>query len=245
LQGVNGIMTKNILSEGEYKIISLAAFFADVEGKTDISPFVFDDPISSLDHVFEETVVKRLVELAQKRQVIIFTHRLSLLGMIQDYGKKVNITPTINCVTYESWGTGEPSETPLFASKPANALNNLINNRLVVARKLYKQKGQEVSYPYIKAICSDFRILLERMIELELLADIVQRHRRAVQTIGKINKLAKINHNDCKFFDEMMTKYSKYEHSQSDEAPVTLPDPDELNKDLNNLKEWHDNFKKR
>lgn len=245
LQGVNGIMTINILSEGEYKIISLAAFFADVEGKTDISPFVFDDPISSLDHVFEETVVKRLVELAQKRQVIIFTHRLSLLGMIQDYGKKVNITPTINCVTYESWGTGEPGETPLFASKPANALNNLINNRLVVARKLYKEKGQEVSYPYIKAICSDFRILLERMIELELLADIVQRHRRAVQTEGKINKLAKINHNDCKFFDEMMTKYSKYEHSQSDEAPVTLPGPDELNEDLNNLKKWHDNFKKR
>ena len=245
LQGVNGIMTKNILSEGEYKIISLAAFFADVEGKTDISPFVFDDPISSLDNVFEETVVKRLVELAQKRQVIIFTHRLSLLGMIQDYGKKVNITPTINCITYESWGTGEPGETPLFASKPANALNDLINNRLIVARKLYKEKGQEVSYPYIKAICSDFRILLERMIELELLADIVQRHRRSVQTIGKINKLAKINHNDCKFFDEMMTKYSKYEHSQSDEAPVTLPDPDELNKDLNNLKEWHDNFKKR
>jgi len=80
---------------------------------------------------------------------------------------------------------------------------------------------------------------------LELLADIVQRHRRAVQTIGKINKLAKINHNDCKFFDEMMTKYSKYEHSQSDEAPVTLPGPDELNEDLNNLKKWHDNFKKR
>lgn len=245
LQGVNGIMTKNILSEGEYKIISLAAFFADVESKTDISPFVFDDPISSLDHVFEETVVKRLVELAQKRQVIIFTHRLSLLGMIQEYGKKVNITPTINCIRYESWGTGEPGETPLFAKKPVKALNYLIGKRLTDARKLYNEKGQEYSYPHIKTICSDFRILLERMIELELLADVVQRHRRAIQTIGKIDKLAKINHNDCRFFDEMMTKYSIYEHSQSDEAPVTLPDPDELNEDLNNLKKWHDSFKIR
>ncbi|MCD6455962.1 MAG: hypothetical protein J7K81_04135 [Methanophagales archaeon] len=245
LQGVSGIMTKNILSEGEYKIISLAAFFADVEGKTDISPFVFDDPISSLDQDFEEAVVKRLVELSQKRQVIIFTHRLSLLGMIQDYGKKVNITPIINCIRYESWGTGEPGETPLFARKPASALNDLINKRLTYARKLYKEKGQVVSYPYIKAICCDFRILLERMIELELLADVVGRHRRAVNTMGKINKLAKINNNDCKFFDEMMTKYSKYQHSHSNEAPVRLPNPDELNEDLNALKEWHDNFKKR
>ena len=245
LKGVNGVITKNILSEGEYKIISLAAFFADVEGKTDISPFVFDDPISSLDQDFEEAVVKRLIELAQKRQVIIFTHRLSLLGMIQDYGKKVNIIPIINCIRYESWGTGEPGDTPLFARKPASALNDLINKRLTYARKLYKDKGQVVSYPYIKAICCDFRILLERMIELELLADVVGRHRRAVQTMGKIEKLAKINNSDCKFFDKMMTKYSKYQHSHSDEAPVRLPDPDELNKDLNNLKEWYDNFEKR
>lgn len=219
-------------------------FFADVEGKTDISPFVFDDPISSLDQDFEEAVVKRLVELAKNRQVIIFTHRLSLLGMIQEYGKKENIEPIINCIRYEPWGTGEPGETPFFAKKPAKALNDLINKRIAVARKRYKEEGKEVSYPYIKAICSDFRILLERMIEVVLLADVVQRHRRAVQTVGKIEKLAKINNNDCEFFDEM-TKYSRYEHSGSDEAPVTLPDPDELDKDLNNLKKWYDDFTKR
>jgi len=241
LKGVNDIIIENILSEGEYKIISLAAFFADVEGKTDISPFVFDDPISSLDQDFEEAVVKRLVELAKKRQVIIFTHRLSLLGMIQEGGKKENITSIINCVRHEPWGTGEPGETPLFARKPASALNDLINNRVAIARKLYKEKGQEVYYPYVKAICSDFRTLLERMIEVELLADVVQRYRRAVHTT-KIDKLVKINRNDCNFFDEMMTKYSRYEHSQSDEAPVALPEPDELDKDLNNLKKWYDNF---
>jgi hypothetical protein len=189
--------------------------------------------------------VKRLVELAKNRQVIIFTHRLSLLGMIKEYSKKENMTPVINCVRHESWGTGEPGEAPLSTKKPPKALNDLINKNLVIARKLYKEKGQEVSYPYIKAICSDFRILLERMIEVVLLADVVQRHRRAVQTVGKIEKLAKINNNDCEFFDEMMTKYSRYEHSQSDEAPVTLPDPDELDKDLNNLKKWYDDFTKR
>jgi ABC-type Mn2+/Zn2+ transport system ATPase subunit len=63
-----------VLSEGEYRIVSLAAFLADVGGKDFSAPFVFDDPISSLDQDFEEAVVQRLVELSQERQVIIFTH---------------------------------------------------------------------------------------------------------------------------------------------------------------------------
>jgi len=53
----------DVLSEGEYRIVSLAAFLADVEGKDFSAPFVFDDPISSLDQDFEEAVVQRLVEL--------------------------------------------------------------------------------------------------------------------------------------------------------------------------------------
>jgi hypothetical protein len=92
--------------------------------------------------------------------------------------------------------------------------------------------------PLAKAICSDFRILLERMIECELLADVVQRFRRAVNTQGKLDKLARITAADCKLFDDMMTKYSRYEHSQPNEAPVAPPTPDELKADLEALRDW-------
>jgi energy-coupling factor transporter ATP-binding protein EcfA2 len=61
-----------VLSEGERRIISLAAFLADVTGKPQAAPFVFDDPISSLDHDFEWAVAKRLAELAKTRQVLVF-----------------------------------------------------------------------------------------------------------------------------------------------------------------------------
>lgn len=74
----------DVLSEGENRIVSITAFLADVTGKTYSAPFVFDDPISSLDQAYEEAVVQRLCAIASERQVIIFTHRLSLLGMIQD-----------------------------------------------------------------------------------------------------------------------------------------------------------------
>ncbi len=70
----------NVLSEGEQRIVSLAAFLADITSKPNSAPLIFDDPISSLDQIYEEHAAKRLVDLSEERQVIVFTHRLSLLG---------------------------------------------------------------------------------------------------------------------------------------------------------------------
>ena len=235
----------DILSEGEYRIVSLAAFMADVGGKSYPTPFVFDDPISSLDQYFEEAVVQRLLDLSKDRQVIIFTHRLSLLGLLQYYAKKVAPEPHVICVRQESWGTGEPGDTPIFAKKPEKALNKLLNERLAQAREILNEHGKEIYEPIAKSICSDYRIILERMVESDLLADVVQRYRREIHTTNKINKLSRINDADCKFFDDMMTKYSRYEHSQPAEAPVPLPDPDKLEYDIKKLKAWHKEFSKR
>lgn len=44
-----GIPSAEVLSEGEFRIVSLAAFLADVEGQAYKSTFIFDDPITSLD----------------------------------------------------------------------------------------------------------------------------------------------------------------------------------------------------
>jgi hypothetical protein len=233
---------REVLSEGEHRIVSLAAFLADVTGKLHPAPFVFDDPISSLDQSFEEAVVQRLVRLAADRQVIVFTHRISLLVLLQDYGKKEERDPKVTCVRSEAWGTGEPGDTPLFAKKPEKALNTLLNDSLAKARNTLQKEGQSSYSLLAKAICSDFRIVLERMIEADLLADVVQRFRRAITTQGKLEKLPKITPEDCRLFDELMTKYSRYEHSQPNEAPVVLPDPEELKADLESLRDWRTSF---
>lgn len=230
----------DVLSEGEQRIISLAAFLADVTGRTESTPFVFDDPISSLDQDFEEKTIDRLIELSRDRQVLVFTHRLSFLGIISDKArcKQVNIRQ-------EPWGSGEVGEIPIFGKKPEKALNHLKESRLVTAKNLYTAHGSEVYYPLAKAICSDFRILLERIIELYFLSDVVQRHRRAINTLGKVENLAKITEDDCSLIDTYMTKYSIYEHSQSSESPTTMPEPDELETDIDAVLDWYNEFKRR
>lgn len=82
------------------------------------------------------------------------------------------------------------------------------------------------------AVISEIR--LERIVEFVLLADVIQRHRRAVNTLGKIQNLVKITTTDCALIEELMTKYSSHEHSQSSEAPVELPEPDELKAGISN-----------
>ena len=96
---VKAVRTTEILSEGEFRIVSLAAFLADTEGRGAKTAFIFDDPISSLDHVYEEAAAQRLVELSEIRQVIVFTHRLSLIGYLEKYAKKQNTSVEIRCLS--------------------------------------------------------------------------------------------------------------------------------------------------
>lgn len=232
-----------ILSEGERRIISLAAFLADVTGRTTSSPFIFDDPISSLDQAWEERSIDRLIALSQSRQVIIFTHRLSMLGIISDKVEADDLNSVH--IRRETWGTGEPGQLPLFGKRPDRALNGLRDDRLARARRTLNEQGHEAYYPLGKAICSDIRILTERIVELVLLADVIQRHRRAVNTMGKIQQLAKITIADCTLIDSIMSKYSAFEHSQPNEAPVELPEPDEISADINRVIAWHTEFNSR
>lgn len=229
-----------VLSEGEQRIVSLAAFLADVTSKPNSAPFIFDDPISSLDQTYEEHTAKRLVNLSAERQVIVFTHRLSLLGQLIEKGNA-----DYRHIRREPWGCGEHGDLPLFAKKPINAVKNLKNAKLSAARKVLDRDGYDSYYPLAKAICSDFRILLERIIETDFLADVVARHRRSVTTQGKFHKLAKITPDDCAFIEGLMGEFSCFEHSQSEELPVEVPEPDQLDEVLTNVIAWHEEFSKR
>ena len=94
-------------------------------------------------------------------------------------------------------------------------------------------------------MCSDLRILVERIVEKDLLADVVQRYRRAINTMNKVQNLTRIQKGDCDLIDDFMTKYSCFEHSQSIETPIEIPPPDEIEKDINKLLAWQQEFSKR
>lgn len=235
--------TMEILSEGEFRIVSLAAFLADTEGRGSKTTFIFDDPISSLDHVYEEATAQRLVRLSMTRQVIVFTHRLSLVGYLTKHAKKNNIKPEVVCLS--CYRTGQITDLPINLKKTDKAVNTLLNKRLADAKKAFK-KGDDIVYENeARSICIDIRVLIERIVEMDLLNGVVRRFCEEVNTKNKIGALAKITEEECSFVDKYMTKYSSYEHSQSEEVIVPLPPPDEIESDLNEIKRFIENVRNR
>ena len=74
-----GASVGEIFSEGEHRCVALAAFLAELVTSKQYSGIVFDDPMSSLDHIHRKAIAGRLVEEAEHRQVIVFTHDLTFL----------------------------------------------------------------------------------------------------------------------------------------------------------------------
>ncbi|BBO69292.1 hypothetical protein DSCA_32220 [Desulfosarcina alkanivorans] len=244
LRGASQSGLNDVLSEGENRIVSIAAFLADVTGKGNHAPFVFDDPISSLDQSYEEAVVQRLIELSREKQIIVFTHRLSLLGTVRHFAEKKSIKPDVVSVRSADWGTGEPAPIPLSQSDIKTALNTLMNQRYQDAKKARENGDFELAEILLKSICSDFRTLVERSIENDLLCGVVQRFQRPVHTL-KLKDLSKLRGADCNLLDSLMTKYSGFEHSQPEESPVELPKPDDILTDMISLKDWREEYAKR
>lgn len=240
---------ETVLSEGERRIISLAAFLADVAEKPGSSPFIFDDPISSLDHDFEWHVACRLVQLAKQRQVLIFTHRLSLYGAMDDVSKKegedwqkAHYRPM--CIESYAGTSGQPADQEVWNNNTKKA-NNILLTRLNDAHKAGEAGGAAAYRALAQGICSDFRKLIERSVEEDLLNKVVLRHRRSVTTEGRLAQLHGILPVECKLIDDLMTRYSCFEHSQSGEAPVIIPEADALKVDIESLVKWRKDLNER
>lgn len=239
----------DILSEGERRIISLAAFLADASDKPSASTFIFDDPISSLDQDFELAVSARLVQLAKSRQVLVFTHRLSLVVALEDAAGKMgndweNQHYALKSIETFAGLSGQVALESARNEKPKKA-NNILLDRLTDAKKKGEQEGSDTYKNLATGLCSEIRVLLEKTVEHDLLGGIVLRNRTSVTTDNKLAGLANIKLEDCNFIDGLMTKYSTLVHSQSTENPVAIPEEPELRKDLEALKTWRDEFSKR
>ena len=97
----------------------------------------------------------------------------------------------------------------------------------------------------IHYICQQIRIYVEKSVEDTLLNEVVLRYRKSVTTYNRIAWLSHITEEDCNLIDEMMTKYSYYDHSMSDETPLQEFTVEEIEDDLNRLISWIDDVKKR
>lgn len=71
-----------VLSDGEQSVVGLARYFTEVEFGSGNAPLVLDDPVTSLDHRNRTRIAQYLVEFAETRQVIVFTHDVAFVAAL-------------------------------------------------------------------------------------------------------------------------------------------------------------------
>lgn len=233
---------EDILSEGEQRIVALAAFFADATGREDRTPIIIDDPISSLDLNYEKSATERMVAIAKNRQVIVFTHRISLLVGLSESCAKNNVSIKELHIRSTLNGKGLPDFEDTYHGKVKTQLNGL-KDKLARIKKM-DADSQEYA-DCIGRICQQFRICVERSVEDVLLLGIVRRFHKNIRTQNMVNKLPAITEGDCNIIENMMTKYSFNEHSQPAEVLPPQYTIEEIENDIQSFVNWIAEYNKK
>lgn len=215
-----------VLSEGEYRAVALAAFFAEIGTIPGGNPIVIDDPVSSLDHRRRERVARRIAKEGAKRQVIVFTHDLSFFLTLQAECPPNKSTWTSIYLERGSGGYGSVSSVsaPWGAQKFTDRKGHL-HNRLVELRDHEKEHGEDERYRELITVFYDrARKAWERALEELVFQESVVRFRPSVQTLRLVS--APIDDEVYTALFEGMTRASKITgHDQAAELGGGWPSP--------------------
>jgi energy-coupling factor transporter ATP-binding protein EcfA2 len=234
-----GVELPSVVSEGEQRCLSIAAFFAELSTADDSSGIVFDDPVSSLDYRWREGVARRLVQEAKARQVIVFTHDVVFLLLLKELAEEQGIEQLDQHVRHLSKGAGVCEEELPWVAMPIKKKIGYIKNNWQAVEKFFRDGNQSAYEKEAKYLYGLLREAWERALEEVLLAGVVERFRPGVQT-QHIGTIADITPEDCGTLHAAMTKCSKWlpGHDQAPAARAPVPEPGELKADIEALEEW-------
>lgn len=233
----------DILSEGEQRAIAIGSFLAEVNIGGGSGGVVFDDPVSSLDHKRRERVASRLAQEAGKRQVIIFTHDLYFLHLLNEEAGKAGVPIETQSVTRRAEGFGVADSDLPFEGMNTKARIGYLRNRQQAIQTVFKS-GDELEHRKQTADAyRQLRIAWERAVEEILLRQVVLRFRKGIET-QRLKEVV-VDNDDYATIDSWMSKCSNYAHDQALLGGTDVPEPAELLADINALDEWRTKTEKR
>ncbi|MFZ0296824.1 MAG: AAA family ATPase [Candidatus Sulfotelmatobacter sp.] len=228
----------DVLSEGECRTLSLAAFLTELSTAPSRSAIIFDDPVSSLDHIWRERIARRLVSEAKNRQVIVFTHDLLFLRLLLDESEKQGINCDNQYVRRDGQAGICSPDLPWIAMPVKERIGKL-RVRWQAADKTSRIVGPEAFEREAHDIYGYLREAWEQGVSEVLLNDVVERYRPSIET-QKLRFLHDITEADLTAVEEAMTLCSRWmrghDHPAADGTP--FPDSATLKKRIDDLEAW-------
>ena len=230
-----------VLSEGERTCVGLAGLLAELATTGNRSGIVLDDPVCSLDHNYRERIARRLAEEAKKRQVVVFTHDVVFLFLLERYAdsKGVPFQPVTLRRGGSQGGHGRAESEPPWETMTVKQRVARMRRTVTAARQLLKDGNGPGYEREARDVYAELRQTWERGVEEVLLNGAVLRFGQAIET-QKLRKAAgDLCIEDIEKVDEEMSYCSKFMHDPpgnvSRERP---PGPDVVEADIRKLDDW-------
>jgi energy-coupling factor transporter ATP-binding protein EcfA2 len=218
---VTGVDPSQVLSEGEQTAAALADFLTEIELNGACAGVVFDDPVTSMDHVRKESIAQRLVDEAARRQVIVFTHDILFTNYLATAAEKKAVAFAGRTIWRDDADAPGAIDRLAFPHEHyEGAAYDRAKKHFELARTLTGDPQRDA----LEKACGSLRTAYEDFIQKKLFNNVVRRWRENISfTLDKV------------FFDEeiaarvhnRMVALSRYidAHSHSldfHEVPLTL-----------------------
>jgi ABC-type phosphate transport system ATPase subunit len=221
-----------VLSEGEQRALGMAMFIAELESLPHTSTVIFDDPSTSLDHVYRRAIARRLVALAETRQVLVFTHDAVFLTELAMALQRADRPASYKTIGWDE-SPGLVSEGLTWATMDTKA-------RLADLRDRAKAlSAPEDSYPddelerQIAAGYSSLRGTVERAIREVFLNNTVQ----PFSDVVSVEAFGAVIGHPADEWEKMLAVYARAceateAHDTPGERQLPLPTREELHSDI-------------
>lgn len=233
-----------ILSEGEQRALAIASFLAEITVGKGRGGVVFDDPVSSLDHRRRWEVAERLAREALVRQVVVFTHDIYFLHLLERKAEAVGVDIASTFIRRTPAGYGVHSEDLPFELLGTKARIGRLREMLVDVGRAAKSGDEELQRNRTSELYRQLRLAWERCVEEVLLNGAVQRFEPSVST--QRLEVVTITDDDYAEIEQGMTKSSTFVHDAANAVDrLPIPHPDEVGEDIERLDTWRKNVEKR
>lgn len=245
LGAVKGAAALDVLSEGEQTALGLAGFFTEAVFDHSRSAIVFDDPVTSLDHVRRDKVAQRLAQLARDRQVVVFTHDVAFVGDLVAAAEGEGVPVVERSVERRGSEPGVCLEFLPWKAKDFAARLDHLRTELTV---LINDRSSLVQDEYEERVASwagKLSEAWERCVTSEILYQVFDRGRAHVR-MQKFRVLARVTDADDQDLQEGYGATSKWarRHDKAEETNYVAPEYVDLERELNRLAEWQGRMKK-
>lgn len=239
LGAAKSVAARSVLSEGEQTALGLAGFFTEAVFDPSKSAVIFDDPVTSLDHVRRDKVAERLAQLAQDRQVVVFTHDVAFTGDLAAAAEGEGVTLTERAVERRGTDPGICIDSFPWKAKDFGSRVNHLTSELAKLKKERSFLLQDEWEERVATWAGYLSETWERSVTTEVMNQVFDRGSLQAR-MKKFRLLVNISEVDNQDVQDGYGATSLWgrRHDKAPETNYVAPEPADLERELARLTRW-------